>query len=93
MASNNANGVSVAYTYDNLNRLATVVDNRLPVGQNTTQYGYDLASNLATVTYPNGFSSTFTYDDLNRLKALNGYQYQLGPTGNRQRPPNRIVGR
>jgi len=22
-------------------------------------------------------------DDLHRLKALNGYQYQLGPTGNR----------
>ena len=84
MASNNANGVSVAYTYDNLNRLATVVDNRLPVGQNTTQYGYDPASNLATVTYPNGLSSSFTYDDLNRLKALNNYQYTLGPTGNRQ---------
>jgi RHS repeat-associated protein len=29
-------------------------------------------------------SSNFTYDDLNRLKALNAYQYQLGPTGNRQ---------
>ena len=30
-----------------------------------------------------GLSSTFTYDDLNRLKSLSGYQYQLGPTGNR----------
>jgi YD repeat-containing protein len=83
MASNNANGASVAYTYDNLNRLATVVDNRLLVGQNTTQYIYDPASNLATVTYPNGLTSNFTYNDLNRLKALNAYQYQLGPTGNR----------
>lgn len=35
-------------------------------------------------TYPNGLSSTFVYDDLNRLKSVNGYQYQLGPTGNRQ---------
>jgi RHS repeat-associated protein len=65
-----------------LNRLSTVVDNRL-AGQNTTQYTYDPASNLATATYPNGLSSTFTYDDLNRLKSLSGYQYQLGPTGNR----------
>jgi RHS repeat-associated protein len=60
-----------------------VVDNRLPVGQNTTTYSYDPASNLATVTYPNGLVSSFTYDDLNRLKAMNGYTYQLGPTGNR----------
>jgi RHS repeat-associated protein len=83
MASSNANGASVGYTYDNLNRLSTVVDNRLPVGQNTTTYSYDPASNLATVTYPNGLQSSFTYDDLNRLKSMNGYTYQLGPTGNR----------
>jgi RHS repeat-associated protein len=36
------------------------------------------------LVYPNGLSSNFTYDDLNRLKAVNAYQYQLGPTGNRQ---------
>jgi RHS repeat-associated protein len=53
------------------------------VGQNTTTYSYDPASNLATVTYPNGLSSTFTYDSLNRLKSMNGYTYQLGATGNR----------
>ncbi len=82
--SSNANGTSVSYTYDNLNRLSTVVDNRLPAGQNTTTYTYDPASNVATVTYPNGLSSTFVYDDLNRLKSVNGYQYQLGATGNRQ---------
>ena len=69
MASSNTNGVSVAYTWDDLNRLSTVVDNRLPAGQNTTRYMYDPASNLATVTYPNGLSSTFVYDDLNRLKS------------------------
>jgi YD repeat-containing protein len=77
------NGHKTTYTYDSLNRLSTVVDNNLSVGQNTTQYTYDPASNVATVTYPNGLSSTFQYDDLNRLKLLNGYQYQLGPTGNR----------
>jgi len=81
--------VSVAYTYDSLNRLATVVDNNLqiPGGQNTTTYTYDPASNLATVTYPNGLQSTFTYDDLNRVTALNNgkasYSCTLGPTGNR----------
>jgi RHS repeat-associated protein len=53
------------------------------VGQNTTTYSYDPASNLATVTYPNGLQSSFTYDDLNRLKSMNGYTYQFGPTGNR----------
>jgi RHS repeat-associated protein len=88
MQSSNANGVSVAYTYDSLNRLATVVDNRLPAGANTTTYTYDPASNLATVTYPNGLQSTFQYDDLNRVTGLNNgkasYAYTLGPTGNRQ---------
>jgi YD repeat-containing protein len=54
-----------------LNRLSTVVDNRLPVGQNTTTYSYEPASNLATATYPNGLQSAFTYDDLNRVTALN----------------------
>jgi len=70
-----------------LNRLATVVDNRLPVGQNTTTYSYDPASNLATVEYPNGLQSSFTYDDLNRVTAMNAakasYSYTLSPTGNR----------
>jgi RHS repeat-associated protein len=88
MTSSNANGVSVGYTYDSLNRLATVVDNRLPVGQNTTTYSYDPASNLATVEYPNGLQSTFNYDTLNRVTALSNaaasYTYTLdGTVGNR----------
>jgi RHS repeat-associated protein len=93
MQSSNAHGTSVSYTYDNLNRLSTVVDNNLPAGQNTTQYIYDPASNVATVTYPNGLSSTFTYDGLNRLTGLStakgattiaNYTYVPGPTGVRQ---------
>jgi RHS repeat-associated protein len=87
MASSNANGASVSYTFDSLNRLATVVDNRLPAGRNTTTYAYDPASNLATVTYPNGLESQFTYDDLNHVTAMNAakasYSYTLSPTGNR----------
>jgi RHS repeat-associated protein len=89
--SSNANGASVSYTYDDLNRLSTVVDNRLP-GNNTTSYTYDPSSNVATVAYPNGLTSSFTYDTLNRLTAMttaanatpvSSYNYQLGPTGNR----------
>ena len=78
IASSNTNGASVSYTYDELNRLSTVVDNRLG---GTTTYSYDPASNLATAAYPNGLQSTFTYDELNRLIALNSsaasYAYQL----------------
>jgi len=85
--SSNANGVSVSYSYDGLNRMSTVVDNRLS-GNNTTTYSYDDASNVATVTYPNGLKSTFTYDTQNRLTELStpsiaDYKYTLGLTGNR----------
>ena len=86
IVSSNTNGVSISYSYDDLNRLSTVIDNRLP-GQNTTSYTYDNASNVAMATYPNGLQSSFTYDSLNRLTSLvtpvSGYTYQLGPTGNR----------
>ena len=86
IASSNPNGISVAYTYDDLNRLSTVVDNRLQ-GNQTTTYSYDPASNVAKVVAPNGLTSTFTYDALNRLTALttpvSSYNYQLGATGNR----------
>ena len=64
--SSNTNGVNVSYTYDGLNRLSTVVDNRLS-SSNTTSYTYDNASNVATVATPNGLQSSFTYDTLNRL--------------------------
>ena len=89
--SSNPNGANVSYTYDGLNRLSTVVDNRLP-GINTTRYTYDNASNVVTVAYPNGVTSTSTYDELNRLTELStsasgsqiaDYRYTLGLTGNR----------
>ena len=87
ITSSNANGTSVAYTYDDLNRLSTVVDSNLP-GQNTTTYSYDNASNVATVATPNDLTSKFTYDMLNRLTELStppvaDYKYTLGLTGNR----------
>jgi RHS repeat-associated protein len=87
--SSNTGGASVSYAYDDLNRLISVVDNNLP-GQNTTDYTYDPASNVATVKYPSGLTSTFTYDSLNRLTELSttttpadDYRYTLGLTGNR----------
>ena len=61
MTSNHAHGVSVAYAYDDLNRLSTVADARL-VGSSTTTYTYDNASNVGTVTYPNGVKAQFAYD-------------------------------
>jgi YD repeat-containing protein len=71
IVSSNANGVSVSYSYDDLNRLGTMVDNRLS-DQNTTSYtydtgvpvdrssstGWDNASNVATATYPSGLQSS-----------------------------------
>ena len=87
MTSSHTNGVSVNYSYDDLNRLSTVVDNRLASGANTTTYTYDPANNLATVTYPNGLQSTLGYDQVNRITSLvspiSGYDYEYGPTGNR----------
>ncbi|HWB32942.1 MAG TPA: RHS repeat-associated core domain-containing protein [Acidobacteriaceae bacterium] len=70
IASSNTNGASMSYTWDALNRLSTVVDNRLPIGSNTTTYTYDAASNLVTVTYPNGLQSTLSYDAVNRMTGL-----------------------
>jgi RHS repeat-associated protein len=84
--SSNSRGVSVAYTYDDVNRLSTVVDNGLQ-GNNTTTYAYDAANNVATATLPNGVQSLYSYDALNRVSTVAsqnaGYAYVLGPTGNR----------
>jgi RHS repeat-associated protein len=57
--SSNANGVSVNYNYDVVNRLSGVVDNRI---NGTTTYAYDDSNNLATVAYPNGVNHTYTVD-------------------------------
>jgi RHS repeat-associated protein len=86
ISSNHTNGILVQFAYDELNRLSTVVDNRLQ-GNQTTTYTYDPANNIVTRTSPNGLQTTFSYDPLNRLTAMtssiSSYSYQLGPTGNR----------
>jgi YD repeat-containing protein len=38
--SSSLHGASMAYTYDSLNRLSTVVDNNLPADSNTTTYAH-----------------------------------------------------
>ena len=60
----------MSYTYDSLNRLSSVTD-RL----GTSNYTYDGASNVGTVTYPNGVEGTYMYDALNRVTGL-GYSNQ-----------------
>jgi RHS repeat-associated protein len=81
----------MSYSYDDQNRLSTVIDNRLPAGPNTTAYTYDGDSNLYTATYSNGVKAQYSYDTMNRVTGLaasspaaevSGYTYQLWPAGN-----------
>ncbi|HEY2973146.1 MAG TPA: PKD domain-containing protein [Pyrinomonadaceae bacterium] len=92
-SSSNANGVSVDYSYDALNRLARVKDKQLvALNGGVTNYTYDTAGNLQSYSYPNGVTSSYAYNSLNRLttmtvgttaSSLAGYSYTLGPAGNR----------
>jgi RHS repeat-associated protein len=83
----------VDYTYDPLNRLATVVD-----GSNTTGYAYDPASNLVQTTLPsgNGYVESRGYDRAGRLTevknqrsstVLSQFVSTLDPVGN----PTQVV--
>ncbi|MDQ3907492.1 MAG: DUF6531 domain-containing protein, partial [Acidobacteriota bacterium] len=90
--SSNANGASVDYGYDLLNRLSQATDNRQPAGRQQTTYAYDNVGNLQSYAYPNQVTSTYTYNSLNRLTSLSvgntsstlaGYAYTLGAAGNR----------
>jgi RHS repeat-associated protein len=90
MQSSNANGINISYTYDDLNRLETVIDGRLTNG--TTNYTYDPVGNLKTDLLPNGVMSDYTYNLTNRLTnlsvakqgtALASYAYTLDKTGRR----------
>ncbi len=84
----NAETYVTDYTYDDLNRLATIIDT-----SGTTSYTYDAVGNRASVTYPNGNATSYTYDGLNRLTRLEtldaadnvlvSYDYTLHPTGRR----------
>jgi YD repeat-containing protein len=70
ITSSNANGASMSYTYDVLNRLATAKDLRMAAlgGPSTAaSYGYDPAGNLTGMGYPNALQAGNTFDTLNRL--------------------------
>lgn len=86
--SSNSNGVYLAYTYDDLNRLKTVNDHRAGL----TMYNYDDVGNLQDFILPNGVSQVYAYDALNRLTnvavnrlttQIESYSYTLGPSGHR----------
>jgi len=88
ITSSNANGASVSYAFDELNRVSTVTDNHETA---TTSYNYDVNGNLTGYAYPNGVQATYTFNTLNRLTNLSiskvtplaTYAYTLGPAGNR----------
>ena len=70
ISSSNTNGASVTYTYDVLNRLASVKDNRLASqgGPTTpTTYSYDPAWNVSGYATPNTVQTSNAFDTLNRL--------------------------
>src|SRR5687768_6702850 len=91
--SSNANGTSIDYSYDSLNRLASVKDNHLPaLNGGVTNYNYDAVGNLQNYVYPNAVTATYNYNSLNRLTAMqastsvstrSSYTYMLGAAGNR----------
>lgn len=94
VTSSNANGASLTYAYDALNRLTSVTDNRLlaqGAASGTTTYSYDPAGNVLGYTYPDGVQTASTYDPLNRLTQISSskgtvlasYAYTLGAAGNR----------
>jgi RHS repeat-associated protein len=73
IASSEANGVNVGYSYDPLNRLQIVNDSQT----GTTTYGYDSVGNLTGCIYPNNINSSYAYDSLNRLTNLVTLNSQL----------------
>ena len=55
------------YSYDELNRLATV-QQTLGSGTISTTYRYDAEDNMTSVTDPNGNTTTYAYDDFHRMQ-------------------------
>jgi len=64
------------FTYDNMNRLTqtSTAYSFLPSRTFTVQYGYDAASNRASMTDPENGTTHYNYDTLNRLSSLNDFQ-------------------
>jgi YD repeat-containing protein len=90
--SSNTSGASATYTPDKLNRVGTVLDNRLVaqgVSSATTTYTYYPVGTVQNYSYStNSVQTAYTYDTLNRLKtigstkgttALSGFTYSPFP--------------
>lgn len=84
----NGDSQSISYSYDALNRLASVTN-----AEGTSTYGYDEVGNRTSLSYPNGASQTWNYDTRNRLTKtsiynssgalIQSFDYTLHPTGRR----------
>lgn len=90
ISSTTSNGVSLAYGYDELNRLTNAAAGAPNVG--SASYTFDAVGNLQTVRLGNAVTNTYSYNSLNRLtnlvtKAASGtlatFAYQLAAAGNR----------
>ncbi len=80
---------NTSYSYDGANRIVSVTQTlaSAPGGQIVTQYAYDLAGNLASVTDPNGNLTTYLFDDFGRMQRQNSpvsgtTSYAYDPAGN-----------
>jgi len=61
-------GLSVSYTYDAENRLESVIANHANFTNEFT-FGYDGASRLVSMSYPNGIDTTIGYDAESRVSS------------------------
>jgi RHS repeat-associated protein len=77
------------YTYDALNRLTSITNNK---GQ-TTSFGYDALGRRNSMTHANGVVSSYSYDDASQLLNLvhqrgatniNSFAYTYDRVGNRK---------
>jgi RHS repeat-associated protein len=63
--------------FDDLDRMTSVTR-----GGDTFSYGFDLAGNITSSTYPGQSAQTWTYDDDGRLATANGATYGYDPAAN-----------
>jgi RHS repeat-associated protein len=84
-------GGSTAYTYDTLNRLATLVP-PAAFGSGSFGFSYDALGRRTQMTRPNNVTTSYTYDNLSRLlsvlhqaggSTIDGSSYTVDNAGNR----------
>jgi RHS repeat-associated protein len=86
-AVNYPNGLKTEYTYDNMNRLTSLINKRNGTALSQFSYQYDGCSNIISVN-ENGQVTTYQYDALNRLTGISRpggeiITYQYDSRGNR----------